>query len=263
MEDQQKTEEQKETDEKLEEAGIDPDELDPSRQLSEKLFFQTVSQSLHALNKPMEMNIQNEKCSKCGRLLSPGMVAISSGSTVASLAFCLHCSASTSTEMGSDPQDFKSFIYCLSIAYREFCLNQIIHAKLNGGDYDQFTQQWDTILIALELDYKIWLAKILERRPDCLKNYKFEGEHEITVDNLLKWRKEFLAHYDSSTLRNWENFTREYALDPDSIKSLFDKIIEVADQYSRNVSPRPKERFRQIREKLSNEWNAWYKASTG
>jgi hypothetical protein len=117
-------------------------------------------------------------------------------------------------------------------------------------------QHWNSILLALELDYKLWLAKILEAQ--YLKNYKFSGEYETTKTRIINWRKGFFAHFNLKNLREYENFREKNKLDNESIRSLFYKIAEIADQYNKGkITSNLKESFEQVEKETSEECNKW------
>jgi len=131
------------------------------------------------------MNLGEKLCPKCGRSMDLVMSGFRD-STVSSFE-CTYCL--------SKMKDFEIFVKCLSIAYRGFCLNQRVHEKIETKVYRKFKKQWNTILVALEMDYKLWLAKILEKKytHECLKNYRFTGEYKATETKIEKWRNGFLA----------------------------------------------------------------------
>ncbi len=206
------------------------------------------------------MGQEINKCPKCGRDLSLKM-DLSSGSTMA-VSFCSYC-LPFSLKTDSDLKDFDIFIKCLLIAYKGFCLNERMHEKINSPDYHKFKQTWDVILIATEIDYKLWLAKILDEEDahDCLKGYPFEGEYKETVRKITNWRNDFIAHFNLATLRDYKKFAEENLLRSGSIRSLFNKIITIADQYNRGHIPELKARFSEIEKKTLNEADEWLKAS--
>lgn len=195
-------------------------------------------------------------CPKCGRTMSNVLFNMTS-STVMGLQ-CLYCSSSM--------KEFEVFLKCLSVAYREFCLNKIIHSKINGEHYKKFQQQWDTIILALELDYKIWLAKILEKNytHECLKNYKFSPEYQPIVDKIENWRNDFGAHFNSNTLINWKNFTENNPLSIESADKIFNKIIDLIDEYDRkkNLGINPRKQFSSIYDEAINQFNDYLETIT-
>src|SRR3989344_2118648 len=105
------------------------------------------------------MNSQIKNCSECGSTLMLGASSLT-GSTVISL-FCPNC-----TNLSND---FEIFIECLFMGYKEFCVNKKMHGEIDSKIYEEFRNQWDVILVSLEMNYKLWLAKILEGSHECLK----------------------------------------------------------------------------------------------
>lgn len=160
----------------------------------------------------------------------------------------------------SKMEDFDIFIRYLSISYKKFCFNQILRLKITKL-YPEFKKQWDSILVALELDYKLGLAKILDENdaPDCLKGFIKEGNTEGTdIWKIKNWRNDFLVHFNERTLRDWGKFREKNYLDDRSIKFLFSKIFEIAEQYNRGkYSPNLKESFQQIEKDISIESDKW------
>lgn len=198
------------------------------------------------------MNLQDGICPKCGRKLK--LIASDlTGSTVVSFQ-CDYCL--------SQMKDFEIFVRCLSVAYKQFCLNEKMHKAIETELYDKFEQQWDAILIALEVDYKLWLGKILERKytHKFLGNREFSGEDGITESKIMNWRHDFLAHFNFKKLRDYKNFVETNPLDPDSIRNLFYKIAEVTDQYNRRndkLISSLKKSFQQIEKEASIECDKW------
>ena len=205
----------------------------------------------------MNINI----CPKCGKLLQLG-VNISSGSTVATwYCFNPNCSCNKSTKIDPQAKNFEILVRCLGIAYKEFCLNQRMRKKIGPGLYAKFEKQWDAILVPLEMDYKLWLAKILDRNdtPDCLKGIvKERSQIIITIE---KWRQEFLAHFNKNTLRNFEEWREKNKLDDSLIQGLFNRLIEIVGQYNEvyKVSPDLKVFFQRIKQESLAECDKWLK----
>ena len=200
-------------------------------------------------------------CPKCGKPLRLG-VNVSSGSTVVTwYCFNHNCSCNKSTEIDPQVKDFEILVKCLGIAYKEFCLNKRMHEKIDSGLYGKFEKQWNAILVTLEMDYKLWLAKILDKddAPDCLKG--IVKERSSIIITIEKWRNEFLAHFNENTLRNFEEFREEYRLDDNLIQSLFDRLIKIINQYNKTykVSPDLTVFFQEIKQESLDECDKWLK----
>ncbi len=205
------------------------------------------------------MGIEIKKCPKCGREISP-KIDFSSGSPVTSL-LCLCCISGKieiETEKDLKLQDLQIFVRCLSIAYKQFCLNEKMHKAIKTGLYDKFNQQWNAILIALETDYKLWLGKILERKY----THKFLGRREFseelgeTEKKIMEWRNGFLAHFNFKNLREYESFVEKNPLESNLIRNLFYKIAEVINQYDSSIL-NLKESFQQIEKETEAECDKW------
>jgi len=188
-------------------------------------------------------------CSKCGRSMS-SVAWNGTSSTVAGLQ-CIECS--------SKMNDFEIFLKCLSVAYREFFLYKTIHEEIGEEKYRAHKELWDTLILSLELDYKIWLAKILETRHECFKSYKFASDYQLIIEKIEKWRDNFGAHFKSNILRNWKVFIEANPLSIESAGKIFEKIIDLAEEYDRNTGSKmkPKEQFSLIVEKTKKQFNEY------
>lgn len=197
------------------------------------------------------MEEEIKKCYKCGSVLKLGASGFS-GSTIISL-FCENCSKLSN--------DFEIFIECLFIGYKEFCLNQRMRKEIDSKIYETFRNQWDIILVSLEMNYKLWLAKILETRHECIKNYKFIDDYKKTEKSIEDWRNGFIAHFNSNNIKEYKKFVCENPLDDNSIKSLFYKVADIADQYNKNQiysNKKVNETLKKIEEETSSDFNKWF-----
>lgn len=202
--------------------------------------------------------METKICHKCGKEMSPGLANLSSSTIVTYYCFNPNCSCEK-IDPDKEEQDFKIFFECLSSAYKAFCINQSLHGKIKTGLYQTFEQQWNVILVSLEINYMLWLAKLLDKNdaPDCLKGLvKQEG---TDVWKIKKWRDDFLAHFNVLSLREWDRFLGENRLNDESIKVLFRKIMELAEEYNEKTKFLPilKESFAQLEKDTLVECDKW------
>lgn len=194
-------------------------------------------------------------CPNCGRLKSPEFVMTDSRASSSGGLFlvCRVCTTFRVESPNLETQDFIIFVDWLAFAYREFLFNRIVHKKVETELYNKFASQWDTILMATELDCKLWLWKLLETK--FLKNYSFEGKEKYD-----DWRNEFGAHLQLDSLRDWKKFREKNDLSFEEIEVLFQKVIEIADERNRKqfrVLLDLKEKFRLIEQKAIEDCEVW------
>lgn len=206
----------------------------------------------------MEINI----CPKCEKEKLLGVTNLFGGSTMIT-SYCTDSNCSCEkTKVDIKEQDFVIFIKCLSVAYKEFCMNQRMHEKIKTGPYHRFEQQWDVVLVSLEVSYMLWLAKFLDNSdaPDCLKGFAKQGMIAGTdVWKIKNWRKDFLAHFNALNLREWTRFLGANHLNNESVKALFSKIIEIAEEYNDKTKylPTLRESFNQLKKDTLVECDKW------
>ena len=60
-------------------------------------------------------------------------------------------------------EDFGILVNNLLFAYRQFCLNRVMHEKVDGEAYKKFAPTWNTLLLSLEEGYLLGLAKVFDK----------------------------------------------------------------------------------------------------
>lgn len=204
------------------------------------------------------MNLENKICPQCGRKMRL-VVLNTEGSTVTSI-ICPCCFSDSDTKIDFKAQDFKIFVKCLSIAYKEFCLCERMHDEIKTGLYHKFEQHWNTILVSLEVDYKLWLNKLLEDKKEWLNKDKFDDKYKTIIKKIEMWRGNFFAHFNSSKIRDWKNFREENSLDPKlEIEPLFNKIFNVINYYNNRLKLLPdlKFSFNKLKKETVDECDKW------
>jgi hypothetical protein len=174
--------------------------------------------------------------------------------------------------MSKKNKAFTIFINDLSKAYREFCLNRIMHKEVDSKLYHKFKTTWDTILVGLEKSYFLGLARLFDKyklrgKEENISIYFFLDysfiKHDKTIRKLEKLRNKMLVHSDLETMLNLENFLKNlnFKQDRSDIESLFNTTIETADLIKRNFGLRQdlKRHFKKEKESVQKGFDKWFK----
>lgn len=166
---------------------------------------------------------------------------------------------------------FKVFIEDLSIAYREFCLNRVIHEKVGDKFYTLFQSTWDRILVGLQKSYLLGLARLFDkyRLEGKDKNisiyffldYKFINQNGI-INKLKKLRNKMLCHSDLETTLALEKFLDDLSFKEDGsdIESLFRTTIETINEIGSNFAYNQdiKQRFEKEKNDVRDMFSKWF-----
>lgn len=162
--------------------------------------------------------------------------------------------------------DFKIFIENFLFGYRQFCLNEFLHEKVDSDLYRKYITTWNTILLSLEADYLLGLAKVFDRSGESgqtISIYYFLDHdfisHEVLIGKIRKLRNKFFAHLDVKKMNNKEKFLKENQLNRSEIHDLFKTINGVVDKLGKefNLTKDFKQIFEQTREEARNEGDKW------
>lgn len=195
------------------------------------------------------------KCAICGEQMVLRLIDYKSSAMVS--YFCKNCTSKKEKQKEKEDKelkDFQNFVDGLKIAYRGFCLCEILHTKIETELYGNINYRdiWDAILRSLEENYKRWVVNILEQPPKFLK---FDNNYQKTIDKCYEWRKKYFGHYDKKFLLNQKGFLLKNYLQYEEMDDLFNKIIKITEEYNRkfNLSFDIKDIKRSIMDK-SDKW---------
>lgn len=162
--------------------------------------------------------------------------------------------------------DFKTFVENFLFAYRQFCLNEFLHEKVDSDLYKKYIATWNTVLLSLEADYLLGLAKVFDRAGESgqtISIYYFLdhnfSSHEILIGKIRKLRNKFFAHLDVKKMRDKEEFLKENQLNRDEIHDLFKTINDVISRLGTEfgLSENFRQMFDQTRKEARNEGDKW------
>jgi len=165
-------------------------------------------------------------------------------------------------------KEFEILIENLLFSYRQLCLNEIMHEKVGGDFYSKFIPTWNTILLSLEKDYLLGLAKIFEV-PQKFKetisiyyflDYKLSNYDEL-IGRITNIRNKMFAHLDVKKMLLRDEFLKENAININEIKSLFDVAIKIVNQIKENFEFNQdlRQAFDQISKDTRSEFDEWFK----
>ena len=162
--------------------------------------------------------------------------------------------------------DFKIFVENFLFTYRQFCLNEFLHEKVDSDLYKKYITTWNTILLSLEADYLLGLAKIFDRSREVgqtISIYYFLDHnftaHEKIIDKIRKLRNKFFAHLDVKKMRDKEDFLEENQLNRNEIHDLFKTINNVVVKLGKefNLTEEFEVMFNQTQEEARSEGDKW------
>lgn len=165
-------------------------------------------------------------------------------------------------------KDFKTLVEHFLFTYQKFCLNKILHKKVDTKLYKKFISTWNIVLRSLEADYMMGLAKFFEQPKDIEKtisiylflDYQFKKYDKVII-KICNWRNKFFAHLDARASRNSGTFLKENKLNRIEINALFDTAIKVIDQLGNNLKiPNLKQQFTQTKKEVQNECDRWLRS---
>ena len=175
-------------------------------------------------------------------------------------------------------KDFKILIDDLLFTYRQFSLNRIGHKKIKTAVYRRYRFVWDSMLVSLEREYLIGLARFFDKtrqkskRPKPISIYRFLGYQykfpgqQLVIKKITKLRHKWLAHLDVSEMRKWKKFIKReinfQSLPPyRTIEPLFEVVIKVVDQNRRKfgVTNNLINSFGQKKKEAEDKFNEWFR----
>ncbi|MDD2731910.1 MAG: hypothetical protein PHI53_01795 [Candidatus Pacebacteria bacterium] len=165
-------------------------------------------------------------------------------------------------------EEFEILIENLLFSYRQLCLNEIMHEKVDGDFYNKFIPTWNIILISLEKDYLLGLAKIFEvpkRFKETISIYYFLdyklSDYDELIERITNLRNKMFAHLDVKRMLAREEFLRENSMSINEVKSLFNIAIEIVDQIKGNFGFNQdlKQISNQISKDVRSEFDEWLK----
>ena len=162
--------------------------------------------------------------------------------------------------------DFKIFVENFLFTYRQFCLNEFLHEKVDSDLYKKYITTWNTILLSLETDYLMGLAKVFDRSGETgqtISIYYFLDHsftaHENLISKIRKLRNKFFAHLDVKKMRDKEDFLKENQLSRNEIHDLFKTVNGVVAKLGKefNLTEDFQGTFDQTRVEARNEGDRW------
>lgn len=165
-------------------------------------------------------------------------------------------------------KEFEILVENLLFSYRQLCLNEIMHEKVGGDIYNKFIPTWNTILLSLEKDYLLGLAKIFEvpkKFKETISIYYFLdyklSNYEELIERITNLRNKMFAHLDVKKMLVREEFLKENAININEVKSLFNIAIEIVNQIKENFESTQdlKQISSQITKDIRNEFDEWFK----
>ena len=165
-------------------------------------------------------------------------------------------------------KEFEILVENLLFSYRQLCLNEIMHEKVGGDFYNKFIPTWNTILLSLEKDYLLGLAKIFEvpkKFKETISIYYFLdyklSNYDESIERITNLRNKMFAHLDVKKMLVREEFLKENAMNIAEVKSLFDIAIEIVDQIKENFEFNQdlKQISNQIVKDTRSEFEEWFK----
>jgi hypothetical protein len=163
-------------------------------------------------------------------------------------------------------EDFKIFVENFLFAYRQFCLNEVLHEKIDSELYKKYIATWNTILLSLEANYLLGLAKVFDKSGESgqtISIYYFLDNNFAVYENLIgkirKLRNKYFVHLDVKKMRDKEDFLKENQLNRNEIRGLFETIIDVVDKLGKDLTLNEdfKKIFNQTKEETLNESDVW------
>ena len=134
---------------------------------------------------------------------------------------------------------FKKLVEDLLVAYKRFCLNRLAHEKVEGAYYSTFREIWDNLLVSLETESIMVLARFFDpqnpkHKPRLAFSFFFDlktefRNHLTVIGSVKKCRDNLVAHRDLNSASDMQRFLKKHGLKPNDIWSLFEKIIEVLE----------------------------------
>lgn len=129
--------------------------------------------------------------------------------------------------------DFEILTQHLLFTYRQFCLDRIMHRKIKTELHRKFLITWNIILLSLENDFMIGIAKVFEN-DKYFKNIIRSRKHGNVINRIINLRHNVYAHF--KILRNKQDFLITNKIKESEISTLFNTIILSVDQLKRNFS---------------------------
>lgn len=134
-------------------------------------------------------------------------------------------------------KEFEMLIKNLSLAYYQFCLNEIMHEKVAGKIFTDFQLLWTVTLLGLEEAYLLGLAKFFDRPKELDETisiyYFFDFNQNELINKLKMIRNKMIVHLDKK-LALKTGFLDELRLTKGDIESLFVTAITAVDQIKKN-----------------------------
>ena len=164
-------------------------------------------------------------------------------------------------------EDFGILVNNLLFAYRQFCLNRVMHEKVDGEAYKKFALTWNTLLLSLEAGYLLGLAKVFDKPKELedtisiysVLGYKLEKYNDV-IQRVRLIRNKMLAHTDAKTARKQTPFLEENKISLNDVENLFSIAVELLDQIrDREVyNESTLELLSRTKQETRKEFMGWY-----
>jgi len=169
-------------------------------------------------------------------------------------------------------EEFKLLVGSLRYTCRQLCLRKIMQDRVSGEPWQKFPDIWSAIIISLRNYYLINLAKIFDKESyygdkitlsifRAIPKSNFSLKNQKTIDNILRMRRELLAHFESKVLSQGNLSERDYDLDDGSlgskkIEDLIDETFILLSNYGYAGELKREQEKKYVEERFSE----WYKA---
>ncbi len=119
-------------------------------------------------------------------------------------------------------QDFTSVVDDLLFSYNQFILNGFLHRDVSHGVYERNRPVWNNILLGLENNAIVGLARLLDdhRAKDFGRPFD-EAELNPIREKIINIRHAHIAHLDLSVKRNMPSFLAENQLSGSELVKMF------------------------------------------
>lgn len=162
--------------------------------------------------------------------------------------------------------DFKIFVENFLFTYRQFCLNEFLHEKVDSDLYKKYVATWNTILLSLEADYLLGLAKVFDKAGETgqtisiyyFLDHIFDSYGDL-IGKIRKLRNKFFAHLDVKKMRDKEDFLKENQMNRTEIHDLFKTINNVVMKLGKEfgLAENFDTMFVQIQKEAREEGDKW------
>ncbi|OHA19387.1 MAG: hypothetical protein A3C08_01265 [Candidatus Taylorbacteria bacterium RIFCSPHIGHO2_02_FULL_47_18] len=171
--------------------------------------------------------------------------------------------------------DFENIVRDFLFTYRKFLFYAYLHKRVNHDAYEANRITWDTLLISLESDALLGLAKILYDREKSLgrpfndgsgktfNNEEFNNEELNEIrKKILNLRHDYLAHQNLSKMRNMDSLLKENRLTGTDGVKMIDALKSRFIQYEKNLKldVNVQKLFTESQNNALNDLDSWLKS---